>query len=598
MKRILQLPYAFRLVWAGGPWWCVASFAVVAVQGALPLAALMLLKRIVDSVVSAIPGAGGEAAVGRVFAYIGLAGLVGLLEAACRGLAGLISENQSQSVADHVQELIQRQSAAMDLAFYEMPAYQDTLHRAQTDARTKPLRIVNSLTRIAVNGVSLAGVAVLLLAYHPGITLALCAGMLPGFIFAMRVARRLFEWRNACTETERKTHYLHWILTSGLYAMENKLFGFSGALVPRFRRLRLQLRGDRLELLKQQMAGEWIAQSGGVLVVYGCLAYMAAQAARGLMTVGSLVMFAQAMRRAEGFVRDSLQSFAHLYEDSLFLANVRDFMELKPAIAAPAEPVPVPTRGAAEFRMDGVTFRYPGAEGPALRGVSIDLKAGRRVALVGHNGSGKSTLVKLLCRFYDPDEGHIEYGGVDIRRFDPAAYRRQIGATFQNFNRYFLPARENIWLGNIDVDPRDPRIEKSARLSGAHPIVTSLPQGYDTQLGRWFKSGTEISQGEWQTIALARAFVSDAQLLVLDEPSSFLDPDAEERLFANLRDISAFKTILFISHRFSTVRQADWIYVMESGTVREQGTHADLMSQNGLYARMFALQAKGYRAED
>ena len=596
MKRILQLPYAFRLVWDGGPWWCAASIAVVGIQGVLPLAALVLLKKIVDSVIAALPGAGGEASLRQAFWAIGLAALVGLLEAVCRVLAGLISENQSQSVADHVQELIQRQSVSMDLAFYETPAFQDTLHRAQTDARTKPLRIVNDLTRIAVNGVSLVGVAVLLLAYHPGITLVLCAGMLPGFFFALRISRKLFEWRTACTETDRKTHYLHWVLTSGLFAMENKSFGFARVLIPRFRQLRAKLRGERLELLKQQMTGEFIAQCGGVVVVFGCLAFMAGQAARGLMTVGSLVMFAQAMRRAESYVRDSLLSFAHLYEDSLFLANVREFLEMKSSVVAPSVPTPVPT-GSADFRMDQVTFRYSGVESPALHNVSMELKAGLRIALVGHNGSGKSTLVKLLCRFYDPNEGRIEYGGIDIRLFDPVAYRRLIGVSFQNFNRYYLPARENVWLGNVDLDPLDARIEESARLSGAHNILSALPQGYETQLGRWFKSGAEISQGEWQTIALARAFVSDAQLLVLDEPSSFLDPDAEEKLFAHLRELSPHKTILFVSHRFSTVRQADWIYVMEGGSIKEQGTHADLVRQNGLYAHSFHLQARGYRPE-
>ena len=597
MKRILQLSYAFRLVWKGGPGWCLASMAVVVVQGALPLAALVLLKRIVDSVIAVLPGGVGGADLRQAFWAIGLAAGVGLLEAGCRVLAGLISENQSQSVADHVQELIQRQSASMDLAFYETPAFQDTLHRAQTDARTKPLRIVNDLTRISVNGVSLAGVAVLLLAYHPGITLVLCAGMLPGFFFALRVSRKLFEWRNACTETERKTFYLHWVLTSGLFAMENKSFGFARALIPRFRRLRARLRGERLELLKQQMVGEFVAQCGGVVVVFGCLAFMAAQAAHGLMTVGSLVMFAQAMRRAEGFVRDSLLSVAHLYEDSLFLANVREFLEMKSAVAAPPAPVPVP-EGSAGFRLERVTFRYPGVEGAALRDVSMELRAGQRIALVGHNGSGKSTLVKLLCRFYDLEEGSIEYGGVNIRSFDPAAYRRLIGVSFQNFNRYYLSARENVWLGNVDLDPRDPRIEESARLSGAHKILSALPQGYETQLGRWFKSGAELSQGEWQTIALARAFLSDARLLVLDEPSSFLDPDAEEQLFAHLRDLSPRKTILFVSHRFSTVRQADWIYVMEGGRVKEQGTHDDLLRQGGLYAHSFRLQARGYRTEE
>jgi len=595
-QRILQLRYAVRLVWDSGPGWFVASCTMVAVQGILPLVALYLLKKIVDSVIAALPASGGDGALQQAFLYIGLAALVGLLDATCRCLAGLISENQSQAVADHVQAQIQRQSAAMDLAFYETSAYQDTLHRAQLDARTKPLRIVQALTRVSADLISIAGLAALLLAYHWGVTLVLGLGMLPGFLVALRVSRRMFGWKNACTEMERKTHYLHWILTSGLYAMENKCFGFSRALMPRFRELRGRLRRERLGLLKQQMAGEWIAQGGGVLVVFGCLAFMTGQTARGLMTVGSLVMFAQALRRTEGFFRDLLRSFASLYEDSLFLRNIRELMDLKPSIAAPENPVAPPAPGGDVFRVDRVTFRYPGTETPALRDVSIEIQAGRRVALVGHNGSGKSTLIKLLCRLYDPEAGRVEWGGVDIRSLDPEVYRRQIGVLFQNFNRYSFPVRENIWLGNIGLDPRDPRIEEAARLSDAAGVIGRLPQGYDTPLGRGFKAGAEISQGEWQKIALARALVGDARLLVLDEPSSFLDPEAEEQLFANLQAISADKAILFVSHRLATVRQADWIYVMENGGIQEQGTHADLLRQDGLYARMFRLQARGYQA--
>lgn len=593
-KGILQFRYAIRLVWTSGPGWFVASAAIIVVQGLLPLVALYLLKQVVDSLIAALPGAAGAAGLPRVYMFIGLAALVWLLEAACRGLAALISENQSQAVADYVQEEIQAQSAALDLSFYETPAYQDTLHRAQLDARLKPLRVVNALTRVAVSLISLTGVGAILLAYHWGITLILGLGMLPGFLYALRVSRQLFRWRNACTEIDRKTGYLHWILTSGAYAMENKCFGFSRVLRPRFRELRRQLRRERLSLLKQTMASELVAQGGGVLVVLGCLLYMTGQAVRGIMTVGSLVMFMQAMYRAEGIFRSLMQSFASLYEDSLFLQNIRELMEMKPAIAAPAAPAVLPSAGAGAFRVDGVTFRYPGTERPALRNVSLELPAGRRIALVGHNGSGKSTLVKLLLRLYDPESGAVAYGGRDIRAYEPADYRRLIGVMFQNFNRYFFPVRDNIWLGNVVLDPHDPRIEAAARLSGAESVIQRLPQGYNTQLGRGFKAGAELSQGEWQKIALSRAFVSDARLLILDEPSSFLDSDAEEQLFANLRALSPEKTILFISHRFATVRQADWIYVMEDGLVKEEGDHAALLSQDGLYARMFRLQAQGY----
>ena len=597
MKRILQLRYGVRLVWDSGPGWFLASCAIVVLQGLLPLASLYLLKQIVDSIIAALPDAAQPGALRRAFVYVALAALMELLDAACRALAAVISENQSQAVADHVQEEIQRQSAALDLAFYETPAYQDTLHRAQQDARSTPLRIVNAMTRVAVNLISLVGLAAILFTFHWGITLVLCLAMFPGFLYALRVSRRMFDWRNACTEMERKTFYLHWVLTSGIHAMENKCFGFAGALIARFKSLRLRLRHERLAWLKRQMAGELLGQGGGLLVVFGCLLFMAAQTAHGRITVGSLVMFLQAMRRAEGYFRSLMQSLAALYEDSLFLKNIRDLLEMEPTIRPPDRPARLPATGAESFRLAGVDFRYPGTDVPALRDVAMELRPGQRVALVGHNGSGKSTLVKLLCRLYDPDAGRVEYGGVEIRSFAPADYRRLIGVMFQNFTRYAFPARDNIWLGNVALDPHDPRIEAAACLADADRLIRGLPQGYDTQLGRGFKAGAEISQGEWQKIALARAFVSDARLLVLDEPSSFLDSDAEEQLFANLKEFARRKTILFVSHRFSTVRQADWIYVMEDGLVKEQGDHATLLGQNGLYARMFQLQARGYQTD-
>jgi ATP-binding cassette, subfamily B, bacterial len=597
LKRILELGYAYRLVWESGRGLGAAAIATTAVRGLLPVAALVLLKKIVDAVAAAVASKGNPETWTPILLYMALAAGVALLEALFRGLGNLISEDQSQTVADHMQERIQRKSTAMDLAFYETPAHQDTLHRAQVDARIRPLRMVNEISRLTVSLVSLAGVGAVLLAFHWLIGLALFACMVPGVWFALRVSRQMFEWRKASTEKERKTYYLHTVLTDGGYAQECKAFGFGGALIERFKALRREIRGERLRLLRRQMGGELLAQAGSVLVVFGALAYLIQQTAAGGATVGSLVMFAQALRRAEGFIREAMSSFARLYEDSLFLRHIREFLDLQPSVRPPDTPAPLPAGGIPRIEFKDVSFRYPDTDKWVLRNVTLDLKPGRHVALVGQNGSGKSSLIKLLCRFYDPTEGVVECDGTDVRLFDPTAYRKLMGLMFQNFNRYFLSARENVWLGNVALDPADARLEQAARRADAHDMICRLPQGYETPLGRWFRKGHDLSYGEWQKIALSRTFLSDAPLLVLDEPSSFLDPNAEARLFDNLKAQARDRTLIFVSHRFSTVRHADWIYVLDQGRLAEQGSHPDLLRADGLYADMFNRQAQGYREE-
>ncbi|HAS81110.1 MAG TPA: ABC transporter ATP-binding protein [Verrucomicrobia bacterium] len=597
IHRILELGYAYRLVWQCGRWLCMASIAVTALRGILPLVSLFLLKRIVDAVVLALGEGGTPETFRRVFWYMGWAAGVALLEAAGRGLGTLIAEDQSQTVADRMQERIQAKSAAMDLAFYETPSHQDTLHRAQVEARYRPLRIVNEISKLSVNLLSLGGVGVVLMAFHWLFGLILLICMVPDIWYALRVSRQLFEWRKATTEKERKALYLHSILTSVENAMECKAYGFAKVLIARFKALRLNIRSERLQLLKRQVGGEFLAQSVSILVFFGGLGYLILQTKTGGMTVGSLVMFAQALRRAEGFIREGLLSFAHLYEDSLFLGHIREFMELEPTIRAPENPTNLPINGTSGFALKHVSFQYPDTDKWVLRDVSMELKPGRHVALVGQNGSGKSTLIKLLCRFYDPTEGVLECGGIDIRQFDPVAYRKLISIMFQNFNHYCMSARENIWLGNVALDPRDARLEQAARQADAYDMICRLPEGYETQLGRRFRKGLDLSYGEWQKIALSRTFLSDAPLLVLDEPGSFLDPNAEARVFENLKALTKDRTMIFVSHRFSTVRHADYIYVMDQGRIAEQGSHDDLLRLDGRYAEMFYRQATGYSHE-
>jgi ATP-binding cassette subfamily B protein len=306
-------------------------------------------------------------------------------------------------------------------------------------------------------------------------------------------------------------------------------------------------------------------------------------------------MYYQAFQRGQGYLRDILGGLANLYEDSLFLANLYEFLDLRSRVAEPSAPRPLPKPMQRGIAFEHVGFAYAGAAQPVLDDITLTIRPGEHIALVGANGAGKTTLVKLLCRLYDPTAGRITLDGIDLREFRTAALRREISVIFQDYARYHLTVRENIWLGNIALTSDDGAILDAAAAAGADTVIGKLPQGYETQLGKWFDAGQELSIGEWQKIALARAFVRDAQILVLDEPTSALDAAAEYEVFQMFRALAAGRTTLLISHRFSTVRMADRIFVLADGKIVEAGSHEELLRRGGEYARMFELQASNYR---
>jgi ATP-binding cassette subfamily B protein len=378
----------------------------------------------------------------------------------------------------------------------------------------------------------------------------------------------------------------------------------------RFADLRRQLRGERMALSVRRSAAELATQAAGLALLYGTYGWLAWRAVAGEITLGDLVMFEAAFSRGQGFLRDLLAGVGGLYENNLFLSNLFEFLDLTPRVADPPDPLPVPRPMREGFAFEGVSFRYPGegesaaagdgaAAKPreALHGIDFRVGPGEVVALVGENGSGKTTLIKLLCRLYEPTDGRITLDGTDVRRFGSAELRRQIAVIFQDFVRYHVTARDNIRFGNLDLGEADPQglIPAAARASAADAVIGRLPAGYETMLGRRFENGAELSLGEWQKVALARAFVRDAQVIVMDEPTAAMDAKAEAEVFDNFRRLAAGRAAVLISHRLSTVKSADRIYVLDRGTVAEVGTHDELMSRRGLYARMFELQARNYR---
>jgi ATP-binding cassette subfamily B protein len=493
--------------------------------------------------------------------------------------------------------LIHAQSIAVDLEYYEDSSYYDTLHLAQQEAPYRPTQIINSLIQVAQNGISLLGIAGLLLSFNWVLGLVLfCAGV-PGVVVRLWYARKLFRIEQKQSETERQAWYYHWMMVDTSFAKELRLFNLGALFIERFRRLRQMMRTTRLGLTKNRSLADFLVQLLASIAIYGTLGLAAFQAMRGAITLGELVTIYIGFQSGVSFLQAVLNGLAGLYEDNLFLSNLYLFLDMKPAIRAPAQPQPMPAKILKGIRFDDVSFRYKGSSEPALQDIQLTLAPGEVIALVGENGSGKTTLIKLLSQLYLPESGQITLDGIDLRRFDPVHWRRDLSVIFQDYVHYYMKAWENIWIGNVERKPDLDPIQKIARMTGAEPVIRRLPLGYDTNLGSWFEEGHELSTGEWQKVALARAFWRDARIVILDEPTSSLDPLAEAELFRNFRKLIDGRSAILISHRFSTVQLADRIYVLDHGRIVESGNHTELMQLKGRYANLYQAQAEHYQKE-
>jgi ATP-binding cassette subfamily B protein len=592
-SRLELLIGALLLVWQSARAATIVKAILLCIQGILPVVTLYLTKLMIDAVTAAASAPPPD--LWRVMWLIaGLAG-VGLIAAACMSLASLVGEAQEQAVTDYTVSLLLNKAVSVDLAQYENPVYYDTLHRAQQEASYRPMRIVNGLAQFAQSGVALIALVGLLLSLHWAIAVVLIAAVIPGTLLQLRYSRRLYQWQRSVTPTERQSWYYHGLLSGDTHAKEVRLFDFGAIFIERLNELRRNLRRLRLRLTASRATGELTGEIASITAIFGALAYIANETVSGTITIGSFVMYFQAFQSSQTYLRDVFGAVEHLYEDTLFLGNLFEFLNVQPRVVAPAvaRPVPRPLQHGIEF--SHVSMAYTGSDRPVVDDITMTIRPGEHIALVGPNGAGKTTLVKLLCRLYDPTAGTISLDGVDLREFDPAALRRQISVVFQDFARYDLTLRENVWLGNIELPVNDRRIIAAAEAAGADSLIGKLPRHYDTKLGKWFDDECELSVGEWQKVALARAFIRDSQILVLDEPTSALDPAAEHEVFRKFRNLAKGRTTILISHRLSTVRVADRIYVLNNGRISERGSHEQLMAHGGNYARMFGLQAQNYR---
>ncbi len=595
LQLIQNLQRAIRLVWQSAPVWTVANLILLVVQGILPLLSLYLMKLLVDTVTVGIASSNHTAHFSQVLLLVSLAGIIALLSDMCRSLAGFVSEAQSQVVTDYVHSRLHTKSIEVDLEYYENAQYYNVLHRAQQEASFRPSRILTSLVQVGQNGISLVAVAGLLFSLHWVVAVVLFAAAIPGLWVRLKYTGKFYYKYRGWTAIERTAYYFNWMLTHDSYAKEIRLFNLGELFRLRFQNLRFSIRKEKLTLATQKAIVELITQASATIAVFGACGFIAYQTVQGAITVGGLVMYYQAFQRGQGFLREMLSSLASLYENSLFLSNLYEFLDLKRTVAEPELPqaIPKPLKIGIEF--ENVGFHYPNSTRSLLEDINLKINAGETIALVGENGAGKTTLIKLLCRLYDPSKGRITLDGIDLRQFNTTELRREISVVFQDYVRYNVTARENIWFGDINLIPEQEEIIQAAHNSGVESAIDRLAQGYDTILGTQFEQGEELSIGEWQKLALARAFLRQAQVIIMDEPTSALDAKAEHEVLGRFRQLTQGRTAILISHRLSTVKLADRIFVLNNGRIIESGSHEQLLRQGGTYAHLFKIQAQYYQ---
>ncbi len=584
---------ALELVWSTSrPLTCGLALLTL-VAGSLPAGVAWVGARIVDAVVAAARGDPG-AGTAVVLELVALeAVLVALVAAAQRGISLCQSLLRAQ-LGQRVNALILEKALSLSLAQFEDSEFYDKLTRARREASSRPLSLVMRTFGLVQNGVSLVSFGVLLTQFSPWAVAVLLLAGLPAFVAEAKFsgdAFRLFRWR--APET-RMQLYLETLLAREDHAKEVKLFGLGRRMLDRYRAIFERLYAeDRALTIRRDLWGFGLGLVA-TAALYGAYAWIALEAVAGAITLGQMTMYLMLFRQGQSAVSASLSAVGGMYEDNLYLSTLYDYLET-PSSAATGGARVGPDRSDG-IRFEDVGFRYPGAERPSLEHINLHLKPGSSLALVGQNGAGKTTLIKLLTRLYAPTSGRVLLDGLDLREWDETALRERIAVIFQDFVRYQLLVGENIGAGD------EPRFEDeagwhdAAAKGRADDFIAELGAGYRTQLGKWFKDGRELSGGQWQKIALARAFMREkADILVLDEPTAAMDAETEAEIFEHFRRLAAGRMTILILHRFSTVRMADQIAVIEDGRIAELGSHDALVARDGTYARLFALQARGYR---
>ena len=613
------LPQVLRLVWEASKPITLGLFVTTAIAGIIPTISVGITLLLTNAVVHGIlihsarlpdliglPTLGVPWLPSLTFSSTGMIVFLAALQLVVFAVSALLNtlRNITQqllqnSVSMRIQLMVMEKAASLDLPFYEDPASYDLLRRAQNDSINRPVLMIATAFGLLQTILTLVTMIAFLFGVSWVLAIIVLVSPVPAFIADTRYGWRGYNIARWGSRLLRRMNYLVNLVTVDSFAKEVKLFGLGQYFIDRYRLIAKAFYDtQRSQLVRRYMTGFALGNIS-TLVTSITYLYIALQAIAGRLTLGHLTAYTQAAIQVQNSIQSLLGGFSGMYEHNLYLNNLVELMAMQRSLPLTPNPKPVPQPLRGEIVFDHVTFAYPGAENPALNDVSFTITPGETLAVVGRNGAGKTTLFKLICRLYDPSAGRILIDGIDLRDYEPDDLRRQIGAMFQDYVDYQATASENIGLGNVPEITNREAVVDASKQAGSDELISNLPAGYDTALGKWFDAGVNLSGGEWQKVALARAFMrDDARILLLDEPTSALDAQAEYDLFERLRSLIHGRTAVYISHRFSTVRRADRIIFLEHGRLVEEGTHEDLMRLNGRYARLFRMQAAAYTGED
>ena len=606
LRATRHLPRLLRLVWDTDRGLSLAMVVLRALRALLPLALLWVGKLIIDGVVGMVAGPGGrlihvaDPALRHLALLVAVECLLAILGEVLARVSALVESLLGDLVANRTSVELMAHAANLDLEQLENAEIYDKLERARRQTVGR-IGLVTGLLASVQDLVTLATLAAALTVYVPWLLVLLALAVLPSFLGETRFAALAYSLLYSWTEERRQLDYLRYIGASDVSAKEVKLFGLAHFLVGRYARLSAQFyEANKALAIRRALVASILALIGtlGYYGAYAAIIYLTVTGHRspaGPFTIGVLTFLAASFRQSRDLIQRTLLSASQLVEQSLYLEDLFSFLAVEPRIRSGAGAPPVPSPFREGFVFEDVGFRYPGSERWAVRHLSFRIRPGERIALVGENGAGKTTLAKLLARLYDPSEGRILLDGRDLREYDVESLRRHVGVIFQDFFRYDFPLRENIAVGDIERLLDQPAIATAAERGLADSVAARLAGGFDQLLGRRFEGGVEISGGEWQKVALARAYLRDSDLLILDEPTAALDARAEYEVFQRFSELTVGRMAVLISHRFSTVRMADRILVLRGGEKVEEGSHGELVARGGLYAELFQLQAAGYR---
>ena len=597
-ERIGNLVGVLRLVWDASRPWTIAWGALLLIQGVLPAAVVYLTKLLVDGIAAVVGVGYSWENLSPLLVPAGLMAGVMLLREVLTGAVAYVRLAQSELIQDHAKKLIHEKAGSIDLEYFETPEYHDEMARATQQSQTRSVSVLESIGGLVQNTITLLAIAGMLIAYSFWVPVALLLSTIPALLVVVRHQRRHHEWWKGTTEKRRWADYYDLVLTIRQFAAELRIFALNRHFQGSYRSLRKELREGQLRLMRQQSTARLAAGLIAFVFTGVVMGWMVWRLMNGAATLGDLALFYAAFSQGQALMRTLLSSVGQLHGDALFLRHLFSFLSFRSRMPDRPDPIAPPATLAHGIEVRGVGFRYPGSRQLALKDLDLDIPAGRIVAIVGPNGAGKSTLLKLLCRFYDPESGSVRLDGVDLRDMRSDQLWRRMSVLFQDFVNYAGTVAESITMGDLFSAHSRERLEAAATAGGALDVVERLPKGFDTVLGKQFQGGCDLSAGQFQRVALSRALYRDAPIVLLDEPTSYMDSWAEAEWLDRFCEGMRGRTAVVVTHRFTTAMRADVIYVLDQGRVAESGNHQELLAQDGLYARSWKAQVRAGQAQE